>query len=143
PHVPSRVLRIVLAASMVLLPVTAAEALANAANLHWFLICAACWAVIWVPSGWVGRVVAGVVLFFALTSDPFPLVLGALLVLRMLTPLPARDKVHLLVGYGAGAAVQLFGVLTSSRPPATPSMTGALKLYPLRVVLATATGFDA
>jgi hypothetical protein len=143
PHVASRPLRAVLALSVVLLPVAAGETLANAANLHWFLMFGAFWAALWLPRLWAARLVSALVVFFAVTSDPFPLLLGPLIFLRFATGLPMRERVYLPAAYLSGAILQVFGALTSRQQMPPPSFAGALKLYPLRVVLTTATGFRA
>lgn len=143
PHVPSRALRAVLALSVVLVPTAAGETLANAANLHWFFMFAAFWAALWLPRVWVVRLWCALIVFLAVTSDPFPLLLGPLIFLRFATGLPMRERLYLPLAYTAGAVLQVAAALTSRAHMPPPSFRGALKLYPLRVVLTTATGFRA
>ena len=68
-------LRAVLAVSMALLPATARDIVGTAANLHWFLIFAAFWAVVcpWRGRPWLAAAVA--VVGLAALSDPLTAVL--------------------------------------------------------------------
>ncbi|HUR78340.1 MAG TPA: hypothetical protein VMZ22_10360 [Acidimicrobiales bacterium] len=141
-HIHQRTLRAVVAASVVLLPVAAGETLANAANLHWFFMFAAFWAVVSVAGGWPTRGLAATVVFFAMTSDPFPIVLAPLVLLRLKAALPAVERFLVPAVFFAAAAMQIFTVATAPRAVFPPSYLGAAKIFPLRVSLPTALGFD-
>ena len=101
-HVRSLWGRVACAAPLVVSPLAGTEILANIANLHWYLLYAAFWAVVWKPpSRWEAAVSASVVAA-AVLSDPFALVLAPLVALRV---------VAAVVAFGASAVVQLVGVV--------------------------------
>jgi hypothetical protein len=78
-----RPVRLVLAASFVILPVGQGEVLNNvAANLHFPLMAATVWALVWNPRGRGLRVLAVLVVALAVLSDPTTIVLAPLAVLR-------------------------------------------------------------
>ncbi|MGH9107543.1 MAG: hypothetical protein ACRDZX_17280 [Acidimicrobiales bacterium] len=74
-HVPSPLLRAVLAGSMVLLPVANVELLDNVVNVPWWLFFATFWALLWRPRSAGGRAGAGTVCALAAASQPLAAVL--------------------------------------------------------------------
>jgi Glycosyltransferase family 87 len=89
PWIASPLLRFVLAASVVLAPVTAREMNGTVANLHWYLIFAATWAVVspWRGRGWL--VVSAAVVGLAALSDPLT---GVLLPIGIVLAWRARER---------------------------------------------------
>lgn len=93
--IPRRLPRLVAAAAMLLLPVGQAEVLASIANVHWFLLPAAVWALLWNPSSRWEVALATVVLVVAALSDPLLALLAPLALLRLVagrwvaSPVPA------------------------------------------------------
>jgi hypothetical protein len=136
-HVRTGWIRLGLAAAIVLLPAGNAETLDNLANLHWFLLYGAFWALLWRPARrWRGAL-AAVVLFLAAASDPLVLGLAPIAAARIMLPrrrdrLPAlgfgiapiaaarimlprrRDRLPAL-GFGIGAAAQITALLNADR----------------------------
>lgn len=75
--------RVLLALAMLVVPVGQAEVLASAANLHWFLVAAAVWALLWIPVRRWELAVATAVLVAAAASDPLVIVLAPLAMVRI------------------------------------------------------------
>ena len=109
--------RLALAASMILLPASGWETLDNAANLHWYLIFAAFWALLWRPSSRTEAVVAAAVVAGAALSDPLTVVLAPVVLVRWMS-LPGRRQRWLCVTYGMALAVQLALCLRGEVGPA-------------------------
>lgn len=115
-HFRSLWARVACAVPLLVSPLAGTEILANVANLHWYLLYAAFWAVVWkAPSRWEAAVSASVVAA-AVLSDPFALVLSPLVVLRVVAGGRRADTVGL--AFAACAVVQVVGVLgaTGQRP---------------------------
>ncbi|MFP5375279.1 MAG: hypothetical protein ACLGIO_00660 [Acidimicrobiia bacterium] len=109
-HVAGRWARVACAAPILVSPLAGTEVLANAANLHWFLLSAAFWAVVWrAPSRWESAVAASVVAAAAL-SDPFALALLPLAALRLA---PRRRPDAVASAFAVAAVVQVAGALTA------------------------------
>lgn len=129
-----RWLRAVLASSMILLPAAALESLNNAANLHWFFIYAAFWALVWVPTTWMGRWSAIVVILLAALSDPLTLLLAPVLAARVVA---VRGWSNHLPGaaWVIGLAIQL-SVVEGGRVSAasSPDIPGILTDLGARVI---------
>lgn len=139
--IASAPLRLVLAASMIVLPTTARETLDNTANLHWYLIFAAFWVLLWRPSSRTERFVGCLVLASAALSDPLTLVLAPLAVARWIT-LPHRGERAFTVTFAATMGVQLcFAVLAQANPVhLAPNVGVVAKVYGLRVAAASFLG---
>jgi len=139
--IASTPLRLVLAASMIVLPATARETLDNTANLHWYLIFAAFWVLLWRPASRTERFVGCVVLVSAALSDPLTLVLAPLALARWVT-LPHRGERAFTVTYAAAMAVQLgFALLAEANPVhLAPNVGDLAKVYGLRVAAASLLG---
>lgn len=82
-HVPSRLLRGLLAASMVLLPVAGGELLDNAVNVPWWLFFACFWALLWRPHSRAGPAAAFLVCALAAASEPLSVLFVPLAGLRV------------------------------------------------------------
>jgi hypothetical protein len=105
--IPSRVARGLLAFSLLVLPVGREEVVANVANLHWFLMFAAAWALLW-PVGGRPRsgTAATAVVFLAAASDPITVLLLPLAALRWVAAPPGFTRTAPLVGLVAGLGLQ-------------------------------------
>jgi hypothetical protein len=79
----SRPARAALAAAMVALPAAGYEVNATLANLHWYLMFAAFWALLAVPGSRAGQVVHVLVVALAVLSDPLTVLLAPVLAWRM------------------------------------------------------------
>ncbi|MEV7988938.1 hypothetical protein [Micromonospora sp. NPDC085948] len=111
-HLPSRRLRAVLAAAVVLLPAGNSEALNNLANLHWFVIFGAFWALLWRPTTrWQNGLSAVALLLAALTS-PLGMLLVPLAAARLALP-RRRDRVPAFA-FIIGSAMQIVPLLGST-----------------------------
>jgi len=109
-HLGAPAFRLLAAAAFIAVP--AGETRDNVANLHWYLIAAAFWAVLWQAPSWGGAVLGTVVAVAAIDSDPLTLALAPLVLLRLATMRRRRDQL-LLAGYVAAAVVQLLVVTHS------------------------------
>jgi hypothetical protein len=113
--VASRAARLGLAAAVLLLPVPGSELLANATNLHFYLLYACFWALLWQSETPFGLGSRAVVVVATALSDP----LSALfLPLAIVAPL-ARRSVRALVVSGlfcAALVVQLAVIAGGTRP---------------------------
>lgn len=114
-HIRTWWIRLGLASAVVLLPAGNAETLNNLANLHWFLLYGAFWALLWRPAGRWQNTVAALVLLLAAASEP--LVLGFVPIAAARTLLPRwRDRLP-TIGFGVGAAAQLAALVVANRLP--------------------------
>jgi len=104
-HIASAVLRVLLVAAMVLLPVANFEMLDNLVNLPWWMFFATFWALLWRPQGRAGAAVAA--LFCALTaaSEPLVVLLMPLAVARAVVVRQPREHAAGL-GLAAGLVFQ-------------------------------------
>lgn len=124
-----RPVRLVLAASFVVLPIGQGEVLNNvAANLHFPLMAASLWALLWNPRRRIFGAVAALVLALAVLSDPTMILLAPVAVLRGVLLRGVR-------GWGPGG-VLLAGVVIQMIPRVTGHTDRAfapLALSPLKI----------
>lgn len=141
-HLPSRVVRLLLASMVVLLPVGGLETAANVANSHWFLMAAAFWALAARPTRTAHVVLATTVVVLAAASDPLTVVLAPLVLARLLLLRRRRDHV-VTAGFAVATAAQLAVVLGTSRAdsPGTDPVT-VLQGYLAQVPFALLVGPD-
>jgi hypothetical protein len=123
-HVRSAGIRAFLAAAMLLLPAAGLESLSCLANLHWQLVFASVWMLLWVPERAGQRAVACGVLLAATLSDPFGALLLPLALARLLTLGPGREQA-VSAACAVGVALQLAAILANPEPrelalPAAP-----------------------
>ena len=111
-HLSSRWARVAVSAPMVLGPLGGTEILANASNLHWYLLYAAFWAALWRPPSRWESALAVVVVSLAVLSDPFALILWPLIGLRLAGRLGRVDAVA--AAFAVVTVVQL-GVVAGGR----------------------------
>jgi hypothetical protein len=138
-HIPSPRWRLALCASLVLMPVAAHESLDNIANLQWYLIAAAFWALLWRPRspGW--RVVQLALCLLAAASEPLALLLVPVAAARVVATRSLSEHTPTL-GLIAGLAVQM--AVGNAVPPSDghpgPLMLG--RLYVVRVLTGGVVG---
>jgi hypothetical protein len=102
--------RAVVAGSMVLLPVAADEVVNNAANLHWFLIFASFWVLLWRPRRFWELGVGALVLVLSGLSDPQTALLAPIVLLRVIALPGWRDQLF-SSAWAVGLALQLVGIV--------------------------------
>jgi hypothetical protein len=90
-HIAPPLVRGLLAAAMVLLPVAVSELLDNMLNVPWWLFFAAFWALLWRPQTVPGQAAAGAVCFLAIASEPLVALFVPLAVARALVLRPGRE----------------------------------------------------
>jgi hypothetical protein len=143
PCLQHGVVRFAHASVLVFLPVTAREALNNAANLHWFLIFAAFWGLVWVPRGWPLRIVSALVAMLAALTDPLTLLLMPVVAVRLFAVRHWAEHV-VTFGWVAGLTIQLMIVMGGLPAPGASDPT-ALDLvagYGARVIAVNLLGLD-
>lgn len=89
-YIRSRVLRAVLAAALILLPIAPLELADNGVNTPWYLMIALFWAVLWRPRSLAGQAMSALIAFGVVTSSPLAIVFGPLLAIRLLALPPVR-----------------------------------------------------
>lgn len=142
-HVRPPVLRVLLAASVVLLPVATAELLDNTVNIPWWLYFAAFWAILWRPRSTAGRAVALVLCALAVASDPLVLLFAPLSALRALSLRSWREHAS-TIGLALGLVFQglaRIGVKETPFPASTVKDLGTD--LAVRVGLGVVTGSRA
>ncbi|HET9060274.1 MAG TPA: hypothetical protein VFN61_10170 [Acidimicrobiales bacterium] len=107
-HIGSPAARLVLAASMPLLPIAIVEMLDNFVNVPWWMFFAAFWALLWRPQTALGRWVAAALCALAAASEPLvgllaPLALARAVALR--SPRQNTASIGLLAGLAFQGAV--------------------------------------
>lgn len=132
-------LRAALAAAILFVPVARIESLANMANVHFYLIVAAAWALAWVPRHRAGRIVSGLLVVAAALGDPLIIVLAPLALWRWRTKSSAQDRLPVIVG-AVALAIQVVGVMlggvdTTTGHATDPDPWAIALLYPVRVVI--------
>lgn len=104
--------RLAIASVTVLVPTAPIEVLGNAANLHWYLLWASVWLVLYTPKTWRGSVALGVLATsFALTS-----ILVALLAPLVFYRFGAARMWPVRAGYAIGLIGQAVATLSYPRP---------------------------
>ncbi len=107
-----RALRAVLAVALVLLPIAPLEVVGDTVNAGWYVLAALFWAVLWRPRTRAGMVLAAVIAFVAVSSDPMAIVYAPLLIMRVVA-LPRLREHAVTAGWLAGWVVQVPVILQS------------------------------
>ncbi|MET9631893.1 hypothetical protein ABZX92_30960 [Lentzea sp. NPDC006480] len=123
-YLRSTPMRFVLAALVIVLPAGNSETLNNMANLHWFLLYGAFWALLWRNAP---RVPVAIFVFLAAVSSPLVFILAPLAVARLFLP---RKEVPL--AFLAGLAVQAVAMVFATRNPYSHT-----EVDPVQVLLAS------
>jgi len=126
-HFQHMLARVVVAGSMVVLPVAKDEVLNNAANLHWFLIVASFWVLLWrTERGWELATGSLVVAVTGL-SDPLTVLLTPIALLRVAALRGWRS--HLFTGaWAVGIGLQIVGIAVSHAHRHLPIMTNVTSI---------------
>jgi hypothetical protein len=119
-----RLLRLTLAAALVLLPIAPLELVANGVNTAWYLMAAFFWAVLWRPRSRSGMAVAAILAFLTAASVPVVVAFLPLLAIRVVV-LPRLREHAVTAGWLAGLAVQV-PVIADSYVNHTQRLSGAL-----------------
>jgi hypothetical protein len=121
--------RLALAAFVLLLPGAQNEVLGNIANLHWYLLFASFWILLWNPRhGWEVAIGAAVV-FLGAASDPLALLFLPLVVLRW-QRLPSTSGRLPCIALGLGIAAQVAARIAQSSSRDFAQYANPLKLGP-------------
>lgn len=137
--------RVLLVAAMVLLPIAGTELLNNLVNVPWWLFFASFWALIWRPQTSAGRIVAGLVCFLAVSSEPIVALLLPLALLRLVS-LRSMDENAPTAGFFAGLLFQVVTMTFGGTQPSlhaqayAPALHGLPQDFLLRVGLGWLTG---
>lgn len=140
-HITAAPARWVYALAIVLLPAAGIEVLGNIANLHWFLLVAAFWAVVWRPAATRHVALACGVVALAMLSDPLAVFLTPLVAWRVVTVTARRDRA-VAVAFGLAAVVQGAVVLNTDSSGITPSFKAAIGLLEKRLLVGSVLGVD-
>jgi hypothetical protein len=119
-----RLLRLTLAAALVLLPIAPLELVANGVNASWYLVAAFFWAVLWRPRSRGGMAAAAILAFLTAASEPVVIAFLPLLAIRVVV-LPRLREHAVTAGWLAGLAVQV-PVIADSYVNHTQRLSGAL-----------------
>ncbi len=123
-YLRSTPLRFALAALVVVLPAGNSETLNNMANLHWFLLYGAFWALLWRNAP---RVPVALFVVLAAVSSPLVFLLLPIAVVRLFLP-----RKEVAIAFLAGAVTQGLTMLFTERAPYSHDAVD-----PLQVVLAS------
>jgi hypothetical protein len=138
-HIRRPALRAVLALSVLLLPTALYEISNSGVNTPWYLLFALFWALLWRPRTVAGKVVAGLVCFLAVGSNPLAIAYLPLIVARVIA-LPRVREHAATLGFLLGAAVQAPSILNGQRNYQHPPLAGALGFWARNVILAGVAG---
>jgi len=138
-HVYRPELRVLLAASVVLLPTALEEITNNAVNTTWYLLFGAFWALLWRPRSRWGMAFAALVCFATASSTPLAAFYLPLAAARLIA-LPRVREHAATIGWLAGGLLQIPAVLTLSRGHVSTTLAKAVAFYGQNVVLAAVAG---
>jgi hypothetical protein len=139
-HIRRPELRLMLAASVLLLP-TALLSIANSGvDAPWYLLFATFWALLWRPRSRAGMAAAALFCFAAASSNALAALYLPLAAARVIALPRAREHAATL-GWLAGGLVQLPAVLTISRHTQATTIGRALAFYGREVILAAVAGY--
>jgi hypothetical protein len=112
-HLPHPALRLLVSAPVVVMPLAQGEVPNVVCNLHFPLLYATIWALLWVPSSRTGRIVCAAVVAATVFSDLLALTYLPLMALRLWV---RRDRSSAVLAgvLGTGLAVQVGGLLASA-----------------------------
>ncbi|HEV2372685.1 MAG TPA: hypothetical protein VGS19_10990 [Streptosporangiaceae bacterium] len=135
-HVRALPLRLLLTASVILLPRALTEISANGVNTPWYLLFTMFWMLLWRPRSRGGMAVSFLICFAAASSNALAAVYAPLVLARIAALPRARDHAG-TTGWAAGGVLQLSAVLRSPGVGLTGSPGLALSFF-LHVVLVPA-----
>jgi hypothetical protein len=135
-YLPSRLLRVLVAAPVVVLPLGQEELANSIANLHWPALYAVFWMLLWDPPGRWPRAAAGLVAFLTAASDLLALVFVPLALARVVAVRGWRGRL-VPCALAAGLVLQVLAKVLAESPRAlspNPDPVWAGAAYALRVV---------
>ncbi len=145
----SHVLPVVLWLDVAILPVAGGEVTDSIANSHWYLIFGALWAVLVTPRSTRLIVLQGIVLAFAILSDPLTLVATGPFVLIRIFSLPRWRAQVVTIVYLSAAVVQGIGTVAGTVfghgrtvSGSLPLLPGFLEIYGSRVTMGSVVGIN-
>ena len=113
-HVRSSLLRALLAAAVLLLPVAPLEIADSGVNTPWYLLFALFWAALWRPRRGRGLALAALIAFLTGASTPMALAIAPLLALRIVA-LPRIREHAVTAGLAAGLLLQVPVIAAAGR----------------------------
>ncbi len=138
-HVRTPALRVLVGASVVLLPTALVEIANSGVNSPWYLLFAAFWALVWRPRSAAGAAVAAVICFAAASSNALTALYLPLAAARVIALPRVREQVA-SVGLVAGGVLQVPAVLTLSRNHQATTLHHAVAFYAHLVILPAVAG---
>lgn len=117
--IPSRVARLCFAVPTAVLMYGQSDVGNDVVNAQWYLIYTAFWMMLWNPRTRARRVLAGIVVFLAIGSDPLASMFAPLVALRLWSR-PWRESAWQFGGVVAGVLLQGVAIIRgslSTRPP--------------------------
>ena len=139
-HVRTLGLRVLLGASVVLLPTAVIEIANTSVNSSWYLLFALFWALIWRPRSWAGMGIASIIGFAAVSSQALAVLYAPLVAARIIA-LPRPREQAAALGWLAGLGLQASIVLRSHLPRPAGLLSAAFNYYFHHVVVAAVTGW--
>jgi hypothetical protein len=139
-HIRRPELRLMLAASVLLLPTALLSIASSGVDSPWYLLFAAFWALLWRPRSRAGMAAAALFCFAAASSNVLAALYLPLAAARVIALPRAREQAATL-GWLAGGLVQLPAVLTISRHTQATTFARALAFYGREVILAAVAGY--
>jgi hypothetical protein len=144
-HLASVPARVLVAAPVVVVPISQGDVLNSIANFHWFGLYALFWLLIWTPTGRAGRVLAVGTVFLIAASDILVMVFVPLALWRALRRPAGRGREPHGAALGVALALGLFihfaGLVSgSSERELAPSPVQAVSGWFLRAVPAPLVG---
>ena len=127
-YIRSTPVRVLLAVSLVALPVGQSEVYANSANLHWYFVFASFWVLLWNPARNWELAVGCVVVLLAGLSDPLTVLLLPIVLLRLVV-LSRRGRGQLpSLAFAVGLAIQFLGMMLTQTDRPFAEYANPLKL---------------
>lgn len=139
-HIHRPELRALLACSVILLPTAVIEIANSGVDAPWYLMYALFWALIWRPRSRRGQVVAATLAFATMASNILNLLYLPLVGARVVA-LPRAREQAVTLGWLAGIAYQIPGILQSHEPDRIGSVPAAFHFYGQHVLVAAVAGW--
>jgi hypothetical protein len=139
-HIHRPELRALLACSVILLPTAVIEIANSGVDAPWYLMYALFWALIWRPRSRRGQAVAAALAFATMASNILNLLYLPLVAARVVA-LPRAREQAVTLGWLAGIAYQLWGILQSREPDRIGSVPAAFHFYGQHVLVAAVAGW--
>jgi hypothetical protein len=139
-HVRRLGLRLLLTASVLLLPTALITISDTAVNAPWYLLFGTFWALLWRPASRPARVAAALLCFAAASSTVLAVLYLPVAAARVIA-LPRWREHWATAGWLAGCLVQLPAEVTSARQIQPPPFAHAVTFYLREVLLAAFTGY--